>query len=422
MSGLPGNVAAIGRGVTALRAASDRVDGAADAVAVSRDVRWRGDAAAAFQDRMHRIAGEAADIAAVLSGASGILGRYADALGGQQGRVDDVERRIARSRQAVEANPLDLGAYASLTRDGIAQRALVSELEQAARVAAADLLALSGESGWGDAWWDPFGRYDEGDAHRDVPDDILERESFDPDDINQGGIGSCALLSALASLMRTDKGDQLIRDHVRWDEEKDGYWVTLYDRWGEPVEYFVDKVHENGSEDFVDGLIFDGARANLESLYEAAAAQHLTYRGLDNGMSGVDAIRLLTGQESQYYVPRSPDSSSDWPSYVDEWDDIVDRYRRGALMVAGTVDYWDDYAERIPVEISRRDDDGHIVSAEEELLVDHAYSVVAVERDGDVWLRNPWGRDNSADGGGEFRLSAEDFRRYFSNLTVAGAS
>src|SRR5699024_9627013 len=50
---------------------------------------------------------------------------------------------------------------------------------------------------------------------------------------------------------------------------------------------------------------------------------------------------------------------------------------------------------------------------EVEIVSKHAYVVTRIEPDGSVWMRNPWGPDNGADGGGEFRVEADDVRRYF---------
>ena len=48
-----------------------------------------------------------------------------------------------------------------------------------------------------------------------------------------------------------------------------------------------------------------------------------------------------------------------------------------------------------------------------EPVTQHSYVVTRIDEDGSVWMRNPWGPGNSADGGGEFRVSAEDATSLF---------
>jgi hypothetical protein len=52
-----------------------------------------------------------------------------------------------------------------------------------------------------------------------------------------------------------------------------------------------------------------------------------------------------------------------------------------------------------------------------DIVSSHSYAVTRIDEDGSVWMRNPWGPGNSADGGGEFRVSSEDVADLFWRAT-----
>jgi len=52
----------------------------------------------------------------------------------------------------------------------------------------------------------------------------------------------------------------------------------------------------------------------------------------------------------------------------------------------------------------------------------HSYAVSGIEADGSVWVMNPWGTGNPADGGGPFLVSAADFDLYFGNVGSSGST
>lgn len=166
---------------------------------------------------------------------------YADVLDKAQDAARDAAADAARARRRYEADRFDLLAYAE---HAVARGALLAAgaaAQVAARVAADRIRAAMGAGvPAADALADV--------VHRDraVPDDALTRGSFDPEDVQQHAIGSCYLLSTLMGLLRTDAGDDFLREHVRWDPSRRGYVVTLYED-GKPVEVFVDAVYDEGS-------------------------------------------------------------------------------------------------------------------------------------------------------------------------------
>lgn len=414
MSGVPGDAGAVASLAHQLARAADAADTHASRLTSARRAHWTGDGAEAFRARAGSLVDDATALADRLRSASGTLQRYAEVLTQQQSTVLAAERRFADARDDVARNPLDLAGYASMLRAGAARRAELAELERAAARAASELATLAGNPGWGDHWYDPFGWWDDDDRSvpgKDVGDDIVEKSSFEPWDIQQREIGDCSLMSALSSIMRTDRGDEWLRDHVRWDEERDGYWVTLYED-GRPVDVFVDKVYGHGANQRVDNVLWDGSRPSLASLYEAAVAQHLGYEDLDDGIPMAQADELITGNAGTYYEYPYPSPDSE------AWQDVEAALRRGDPVNAGTMDdvtgdgSWD-------IEVQRRNWKGEIVTDEISLMGNHAYSVVGTEPDGSVWLINPWGPSNGADGGGAFLVSPEVFGNLFSGIAYS---
>lgn len=322
------------------------------------------------------------------------------------------EHRFEERRRDVSGNPLNIGAYLDMLRAASEHRAELAELELAATRAAAELLTLSGDPGWGDSWFDPFGWVDDpAIPRREIDDDILEDGSFDPETIKQRHIGSCSLLSALASLMNSDRGDEWIRKNIRWDEAREGYWVTLYTD-GVPVDVFVDHVYGQGAEQGSDGFwVFDGGEPGIASLYEAAVAQHIGYDDLNDGISGVTAMELLTGENGTYI-------EAPYPGQNETWTQVTDALERGDPVNTGTLTdiggdgSWD-------VEVQRLDSDDNLVTDQVSIRGNHAYAIVGSEPDGSVWIMNPWGPGNGADGGGAFLVPPEVFSNLFHGVTIS---
>lgn len=65
--------------------------------------------------------------------------------------------------------------------------------------------------------------------------------------------------------------------------------------------------------------------------------------------------------------------------------------------------------------------DGELTDIEVDVVGGHAYMVERIDDDGGVWVRNPWGQGNGADGGEVFRMDADEFARIFGRVTVSQA-
>ncbi|MBT0994310.1 hypothetical protein KIN34_08435 [Cellulomonas sp. DKR-3] len=401
MSVLPGDVAAVGGTASAADRAARAV---ADTATLVRDERraldWTGAAADACDARLAAVADGAGVVATSLATISTALATYATELAAAQAEAQlaDAERRRTEARLAAE--PLDLSAWFAHLRARVRVWGAVQGAEASADRAAAAVRAALGTGA------DAIGAL--ADAARrdtDVPDDVLTDGSTEQGDVQQRGIGSCYLLSSLMGLLRTDDGDRLLRENVRWDELQQGYWVTLYVD-GEPTEVFVDGVYDGGVRQ-------PAGSVGLVSLYEAAVGIHLGYADLDDGGYPEDAMELVTGEDARAY---STDDSW-WPwddGFSDHRDDIAGRLDDGASVTADTGGRPD--VDDLHVQVER---DGALVDVEVDVVGGHAYMVERIDDDGGVWVRNPWGQGNGADGGEVFRLDADEFARVFGRVTVS---
>ena len=85
---------------------------------------------------------------------------------------------------------------------------------------------------------------------------------WDPD-ANQTSMPDCFMLVTLQGYSATEKGQQFLRDHVKWDDGKGCFTVTLYDDKGNEVHVDVYDYYANGAKD-------EAGRPTLMSIYERA--------------------------------------------------------------------------------------------------------------------------------------------------------
>lgn len=258
-------------------------------------------------------------------------------------------------------------------------------------------------------WWD-----DHFPPNRHIDYDVLKNGSFDPDDIRQGFIGDCYLLATLMGYLRTEAGQQMIRESIRWDPKKRGYWVTLYPD-GEPRESFVNQAFDSCAveEDWRSGP-FSGYKPGIAAIYESAVYQVIGYEDLADGGWPKDTMEMLTGDGRATAYHSGPDGPPDDYLFQAQWklDDganvVVSTYD-DALLPSGEY-------EEITV---KRVVDGRTVTDQVELGAPHAYMVDKIDDDG-IWIKNPHGPGNGSDGGGAFKISKADFNKYFTSLTISG--
>lgn len=366
---------------------------------------WTGLAATAYSTHRSGVISTVEDQATDLVSASTILTRYAGELQRGNERIARSREQMVHAWERLRTDPLDLSVYRHLF---VSQRDLASAKDVLARqgdLAADELYALvSGDASdlfaftWPPDGWPKTGSLQTVDLSRT----ILEDSAFDPLGVAQGSIGDCYLLASVMALMQTDQGDQILRDNMRWDDERQGYWVTFFAD-GKPVTYFVDKGQTSGATE-------DGG-AGVVSVYEAALREHLSFADLDDGGNPAELLELLTGTQTREYD--NPPLGG-W-----SWDEMRNDLSTGDQLVGSTRES-DEEDGLWSVEMTRRDEFGHLVTVNKDVVGGHAYTVVRIEDDGSVWLLNPWGPENTADDGGEFRVSAEDFDTIFHTVASTG--
>ncbi|MGX5697654.1 C2 family cysteine protease [Agromyces soli] len=376
-----------------------------------RDARpdlWLGAAADAYTAASRSTLPAAERLADALRSAAATLERYAAAQREAQGDYDAARAEFDRATRALRGNPLDLPSAFGAVRARMAAFGALGRLQQAASIAADELRAAVGEDAAGRPWWDPFGWFnDPEEPDERVSEGILDDDAFDADDVAQGGIGDCFMLSSIVSLLNTDAGDEFIRDHVRWDPDKNGYWVTLYPN-GEPEEVFVEYVYDDGARqnDWQWG-IFGADKPSIAALYEGAIFEKYGYGYLDGGVPA-DAMALITGRPVD--VIENSDYSGLDASQLDGLRETLDDGGQVVISSPRSGDH----------QLTVTAPDGG--TREIEVVTTHSYVVTRIEADGSVWMRNPWGPGNPADGGGEFRVSAEDVSELFWRATTTNVT
>ena len=403
MSGF-GDPAAVSSASDSLRRAAAVAEQARSLASRAQPDVWRGRAADAYLSANRETLPSATRLSDALDSASGTLGRYAAVQRELQADYERAQADLDRSVAALKRNPLDVSAGMTAVGAQVAGLGALGKLQQAAASAAGELRALSNEDGNDGAhpWWDPFGWFtedrDPDDPDQRVSDNVLDDDSFTSDDVAQGQIGDCFALSSIVSLLNTDAGDDFIRDNVRWDPDKKGYWVTLYED-GKGEEVFVDHVYGKGArqKDW-EWFIFSGDKPSIAALYESALQSKYGYSYLEGGLSW-EAMEKITGREVTQQA--NEDYSGFSPRQVDSLRDV--------LNAGGQVTVSSPRSGEHPLTVEAPDGSTRQV----ELVTQHSYVATKIEADGSMWVRNPWGPGNSADGGGEFKVSADDVARLF---------
>jgi hypothetical protein len=390
--------------------AADALSGAAAAVESAHSLVqradpevWRGVAAEAFRESAGRSLPAALSLTDVMRAGSGTLTRYAAAQQNALSDYNNAQTDFDRASTSLHNNPLDLPAAFNLVQSRLAVVGAVGRIQHAALIAANELRAATGEDGDARPWWDPFGWFnDEEEPDERVSQSIMDDDAFDPEDVAQGGIGDCFMLSSIVSLLNTAGGDDFIRDNVRWDSDKNGFWVTLYSG-GEPKEVFVEYVFDNGArQSDWEWWLFGGDKPSIAALYESAIRQEYGFSAIDGGVPA-DAMELITGRPVT--VTENTDYSGLTSSQVDGLRNVLDDGGQVVISSPRSGDH----------QITVTAPDGS--TREVEVVNTHSYAVMSIEPDGSVWVRNPWGPGNSADGGGEFLVSAADVAELFWRAT-----
>lgn len=227
----------------------------------------------------------------------------------------------------------------------------------------------------------------------------LEDSEFGVDSIHQGSIGNCGTVASLGVISERDP--DYLQDHLRRTDS--GYEVTLYDRDGKPVVYYVHDVLD-------DGVRGAGDAHSWATIYEQALIQAGVLKGSGeyadaDGDGDVDhddlaaVYRAVTGAEGKTFL-RGED---DYPTF----EKVQERVRSGEPLVVGT------YHEVVSDQKAREAGVEPL-----DLVEQHAYMVEGITADGSIVLVNPWGAGagRAEDGGHRITINRAQYELYFSSV------
>ncbi len=394
MSSLPGSPEAINAAAAVFRASAIDHEDAAERVGDLSVDGWGGDAADKFAASRTRLQTPIATLADDLEDVATALNGYADSLGTAQRDYDAAVSDWHAENDHLQDWPIDV--FSRFRRQAAYDRSedAMADARDAAEVATAAIQAATRDV-------DPFEPFvwftntpPPGVA---ISGDLLGDSAFDHlSGVDQRDLGTCWLISGVLALMQTDAGDAFLRQNVVWDEGAGGYWVTLYGPEG-PTKYLVKEVFE--------GYTAQGnGQPSIAALYEAAVAQHMTFGDLEGGYS-YEGLALITGQDVERLSVTDPSAVSTTAATL----------AGGGTAVGGIYDQ----AFDVPVTVT--DSSGQQTSTTIDLVAPHAYAIERIDSSGMVWVRNPWGPGNSADGGQLIGLTQDQYTQYFDYMASVGA-
>jgi len=255
--------------------------------------------------------------------------------------------------------------------------------------------------------WNPFKKPLNADGTLNMPQPLTGPVStadsdMEPQDIDQGNAGDCWFMAALISLVNTPEGRDQLRNNMVWDPARNGYVVTLY-RDGKPEQYFVDQTFSDGA---------NGGKG-WQAVYEAALVQYMGSASGVNGDFGQTAFEILTGQDATLTYQKSGSTQQD----INQISAALDN---GQVVTLGSnKDYWIFTSDQMPLVTDVQDSNGVWHTNQTiDIVRNHEYSVERVDSDGNLYVRNPWGPNNAADGGVLIKLTPQQFEDYFMDQSI----
>lgn len=432
------------------RALVEGADLAASARAATAS--WQGAAAQAFTAAATALTGDLDDGAERLETGARALESYARVLDRAVIAADQLRAALAPVLAAAQAAPATAPvAVAVIARTAAAWTSILAEVRLAALRTAATLQAAADDNSSGvpqagsgkggqdaDLSTTPL---DAGDITR-IRKEADGHRAWSPQ-ARQGRLGgNCYLLAALQAYSQTEEGRQHLRDHVRWDEDKQAFVVTLYDH-GRPVEVEVRDTYTNGNR----------GQTSMIDIYERAYSIHYGAGPLGaDWPSGV--MQNITGGDAHTLSTWGGPGLLGWPwkqdhQYTDsQWDEIQQAVQDGRPVVGSTSggDFSDgdavtattdtnrsstvgDGPDQTPIKETDQEGTYRIVGGDYDGRpttpeIGHSYTVVAVDDEG-VTLRNPWGHNDNADPNlpqadhdGLIRISRADYEKYFPRTDI----
>jgi hypothetical protein len=299
----------------------------------------------------------------------------------------------------------DLGDFTSNTRALFddAMRAQQS-IEQGVRSINSGSVASDGTYAPGandkEAWLAPVTQYWKDNPFPDYDDTALQEATIltgpvisseadiTIDSVNQGNAGDCWYIATLAAMANQPAGRDALYQHMTWNAAKGCYVVTLYFD-GKAETYNVDTVYGDGAHGTQWG------QPAWTSVYEDALIQYAQAHYGGNGLdwitddSGSTAMTILTGKPAE--------------------SQTLDVATLTAALAKGDL-----------VTVASLENGATLTSPSITIVADHIYTVMSIDGNGTVTLRNPWGDTNTA-GPADITLSIAQLEQYFPAMSIGSA-
>ncbi len=420
--GSPGGVLEV---ADSWRQAGGRVGGAAGLVgqATAGTPSWQGESASAFQESTGGLKTDLESLQTTYQGGAGVLDSYASVLRAAQDAAATLRAQASNLLLDALGDPVKaLAAMAALTTIAKAAATIQTEVTHAANTAAA-ALSTSGISSASSS-----------DAKCSAEKHTCARAPLKKSDIariraqingtqelpgvDQGQIGDCYFMAALAAYAWTDAGRKMLRDNVRWDESKKAFIVTFY-KDGEKKEIEVNDYYTEGN---------GSGTPDLFNVYERAYGKLIGNDDLPDGYSK-DAMQDLSGRKVRNLNTFGGSGFLGWPW----WDD--DKYTDGqwkqieeAVDSHQPVTASSDGGKTITARVDTNGDgnvDGTDAEGKYQIVDGHEYAVIDID-DQYVTLYNPWGGNDDSSGdrinGGKIRITRNDYQTYFNETHIGQIS
>lgn len=420
--GSPGGVLEV---ADSWRQAGGRVGGAAGLVgqATAGTPSWQGESASAFQESTGGLKTDLESLQTTYQGGAGVLDSYASVLRAAQDAAATLRAQASNLLLDALGDPVKaLAAMAALTTIAKAAATIQTEVTHAANTAAA-ALSTSGISSASSS-----------DAKCSAEKHTCARAPLKKSDIariraqingtqelpgvDQGQIGDCYFMAALAAYAWTDAGRKMLRDNVRWDESKKAFIVTFY-KDGEKKEIEVNDYYTEGN---------GSGTPDLFNVYERAYGKLIGNDDLPDGYSK-DAMQDLSGKKVRNLNTFGGSGFLGWPW----WDD--DKYTDGqwkqieeAVDSHQPVTASSDGGKTITARVDTNGDgnvDGTDAEGKYQIVDGHEYAVIDID-DQYVTLYNPWGGNDDSSGdrinGGKIRITRNDYQTYFNETHIGQIS
>lgn len=414
--------------------------------AASSAPSWQGVSAQAFSAAASSLSGELSGRAGELGRGAGVMDAYAGVLERARGMAAELQAQAARLLVTSIASPAAAPACQVVaTVVTTTFNTLLSTIDLAAATTAASLgTAASANSRNGNG--EPSKvrgdtqSFSEEDKKR-LREQADGKGDWDPD-ANQTSMPDCFMLVTLQGYSATEKGQQFLRDHVKWDDGKGCFTSTLYDDKGNEVHVDVYDYYANGAKD-------EAGRPTLMSIYERAYGKQFGDDDLNN-KPPAEAMKRISGKDVTsadtwggtgflWFLAREDHKYSGR-----QWGSIDRSVDAGCPVVAVTAeDIKPDTKVKAATDtngdgkIDTKNPSSHGEAPDEEgkyRLVGgdydqdpetdkqaYAYTVVDVD-DEYVTLRNPWGINDTPDdgrkGGGLIRITREDYEKHFAHTSI----